>query len=136
MFLFLSKNMLYGGNWVKHPNQIISSENKINKGKNMFKINIKSKKFTTPDHTQNHVLKDIEFSIEENDFLSIIGPSGCGKTTILRILAGFDNDFDYSTGIIKYVHPDLEIQFITPERGRGRDKAYDIKQLQIKAEGI
>ena len=49
---------------------------------------------------------------------------------------GFDNDFDYSTGIIKYVHPDLEIQFITPERGRGRDKAYDIKQLQIKAEGI
>ena len=40
---------------------------------------------------------------------------------------GFDNDFDYSTGIIKYVHPDLEIQFITPERGRGRDKAYDIK---------
>ncbi|MHA1720197.1 MAG: ABC transporter ATP-binding protein [Promethearchaeota archaeon] len=62
----------------------------------MFKINIKSKKFTTPDHTQNHVLKDIEFSIEENDFLSIIGPSGCGKTTILRILAGFDNDFDGS----------------------------------------
>jgi len=49
---------------------------------------------------------------------------------------GFDNDFDYSTGIIKYVHPDLEIQFITPERGRGKDKAYDIKQFQIKVEGI
>ena len=49
---------------------------------------------------------------------------------------GFDSDYDYSTGIIKYVHPDLEIQFVTPERGRGRDTAYNIKQLQIKAEGI
>ena len=27
---------------------------------------------------------------------------------------GFDARFDYKTGLIKYVHPDLEIQFITP----------------------
>jgi len=47
----------------------------------------------------------------------------------------FDSDFDYSTGVIKYVHPDLEIQFITPERGRGRDTAYDIKQLQFSSSG-
>ena len=38
--------------------------------------------------------------------------------------------------LLNNVHPDLEIQFITPERGRGRDTAYDIKQLQVKAEGI
>ena len=48
----------------------------------------------------------------------------------------FDSDFDYSTGVIKYVHPDLEIQFLTPELGRGKDTAYDIKQLHVKAEGI
>lgn len=62
----------------------------------MFKINIKSKKFITPEKTENLVLKNLEFDVEENDFVSIIGPSGCGKTTILRILAGFDSDFDGS----------------------------------------
>ncbi len=62
----------------------------------MFKIQIKSKSFQTPDNTMNHVLQNLEFNIKEHDFISIIGPSGCGKTTILRILAGFDNDFDGS----------------------------------------
>ena len=34
------------------------------------------------------VLEDINFSVNEGEFLSILGPSGCGKTTILRILIG------------------------------------------------
>lgn len=49
---------------------------------------------------------------------------------------GFDNDFDYQTGLIKFVHPDLEIQFITPALGRGKDKPYEIKQFNINAEGL
>ncbi len=32
------------------------------------------------------VLRDISFSIEEGDLVSIIGPSGCGKSTLLRCL--------------------------------------------------
>ncbi|MHA1510539.1 MAG: ATP-binding cassette domain-containing protein, partial [Promethearchaeota archaeon] len=48
----------------------------------MFKIKIKSKSFQTPDNTTNQVLQNLEFKIEEHDFVSIIGPSGCGKTTI------------------------------------------------------
>jgi len=35
------------------------------------------------------VLKEINLTIKENEFLTLLGPSGCGKTTILRILAGF-----------------------------------------------
>jgi iron(III) transport system ATP-binding protein len=35
------------------------------------------------------VLKNINFSVYENDFFFILGPSGCGKTTLLRIIAGF-----------------------------------------------
>lgn len=35
------------------------------------------------------VLKNISFSVNENDFFFILGPSGCGKTTLLRIIAGF-----------------------------------------------
>lgn len=35
------------------------------------------------------VLKGINLSIYENEFVTLLGPSGCGKTTLLRILGGF-----------------------------------------------
>jgi len=34
------------------------------------------------------VLKDISFSVNEGEIVSIIGPTGCGKTTLLRIIDG------------------------------------------------
>jgi NitT/TauT family transport system ATP-binding protein len=33
-------------------------------------------------------LKDIDFSIGDGEFVSVVGPSGCGKSTLLKILAG------------------------------------------------
>jgi len=33
-------------------------------------------------------LRDINFAIEENEFVVVVGPSGCGKTTLLNIIAG------------------------------------------------
>ena len=49
---------------------------------------------------------------------------------------GFDSDFDYGTGLVKYVHPDLEIQFLTPALGQVKDTPYEIKSLNINAEGL
>lgn len=37
---------------------------------------------------KNKVLKDISFTVENGELVSILGPSGCGKTTTLRIIAG------------------------------------------------
>lgn len=33
-------------------------------------------------------LDDIDFAVQEREFISIVGPSGCGKSTLLKILAG------------------------------------------------
>ncbi|AKG75122.1 ABC transporter ATP-binding protein [Salinicoccus halodurans] len=37
------------------------------------------------------VLNDIDFNIEEGEFVSLAGPSGCGKSTILKLIAGLDS---------------------------------------------
>lgn len=40
---------------------------------------------------QFEVFSDIDLSIEENQFVSILGPSGCGKSTLLSMIAGLEN---------------------------------------------
>jgi zinc transport system ATP-binding protein len=36
----------------------------------------------------NIVLKDIDFRVNENDFIGVIGPNGGGKTTLLKVILG------------------------------------------------
>ncbi|MBE5975765.1 MAG: ABC transporter ATP-binding protein [Paenibacillaceae bacterium] len=37
------------------------------------------------------VLDDLNLSVKENTFVTLLGPSGCGKTTTLRIIGGFES---------------------------------------------
>ena len=37
-----------------------------------------------------HALDDVNITIKQGEFFSLLGPSGCGKTTLLRIIAGFE----------------------------------------------
>ena len=39
---------------------------------------------------ENHVLRDINLTIEDGDFMTLLGPSGCGKTTTLRVVSGLE----------------------------------------------
>ena len=41
------------------------------------------------------VLKDLNFTIPDGQFVVLIGPSGCGKTTTLNIIGGLDR---YTSG--------------------------------------
>jgi len=51
-----------------------------------------TKYFQDPVRVQ--VLKDIEFSLIEGEFASVIGKSGCGKSTLLYILSTMDTDYE------------------------------------------
>ncbi|WP_299831508.1 ABC transporter ATP-binding protein [uncultured Roseobacter sp.] len=44
-----------------------------------------------------HVLKDINLTVEEGEFVVFVGPSGCGKSTLLRVIAGLE---DASSGTV------------------------------------
>ncbi len=51
---------------------------------NILEISSVSKHFD-----EVRVLEQVNISVEEGEFFSILGPSGSGKTTILRLIAGF-----------------------------------------------
>ncbi len=57
----------------------------------MSKIEINN---LTVDYTEKKnsftALKDVSFSVEEGEFVSVIGSSGCGKSTLLSILEGIN----------------------------------------------
>jgi spermidine/putrescine transport system ATP-binding protein len=37
-----------------------------------------------------HAVDDVNLSIQNNEFFTLLGPSGCGKTTLLRMIAGLE----------------------------------------------
>ncbi len=37
------------------------------------------------------VLRDIDLTVEEGEFVVFVGPSGCGKSTLLRVIAGLED---------------------------------------------
>ncbi|MDD5477589.1 MAG: ABC transporter ATP-binding protein [Candidatus Omnitrophica bacterium] len=62
----------------------------MNNNKEMLKVSSICKSYR--DITSNlEVLKNINFSVAEGEFLAIQGPSGAGKSTLLHILGGLDN---------------------------------------------
>ena len=79
----------------RETNQIFATGNKelekeSKKNVNFSTGNIKKGfKGRRKGESDNQVLKDVSFEIEEGQFVCLLGPSGCGKTTTLTIVAGF-----------------------------------------------
>jgi NitT/TauT family transport system ATP-binding protein len=42
------------------------------------------------DRQSVQALSDVQFTVENGEFVCLVGPSGCGKTTLLRAIAGLE----------------------------------------------
>ena len=47
-------------------------------------------KWVNTGNNRNFLLRDINLSIKEGEFVSIMGPSGSGKTTLLNVIGMLD----------------------------------------------
>jgi nitrate/nitrite transport system ATP-binding protein len=52
-------------------------------------INLR-KSYRKADDTEFVVLDDVNLTVGENEYISVIGHSGCGKSTLLKIVAGLE----------------------------------------------
>lgn len=70
---------------------------------NVIEVKELSKSFKV-GNDEVQVLKNINFEVEEGEFVSIMGPSGGGKSTLLYLLGGLDKP---TTGQIKINNEDI-----------------------------
>lgn len=70
----------------------------------MLELNSLNKTYKNGVNTL-HVLKDINISIKQGEFVAIMGPSGSGKSTLLSILGILD---EFDTG--SYILNDIDMQ--------------------------
>ncbi|HEY5112284.1 MAG TPA: ABC transporter ATP-binding protein [Acidimicrobiales bacterium] len=63
------------------------------------------------------VLRNLDLTVKEGTFVSILGPSGSGKTSLLRVIAGFDRA-DRGTVRLGESIVDDPTHFIEPDRRR------------------
>jgi NitT/TauT family transport system ATP-binding protein len=57
---------------------------------NLLELKHVSKTFHRPGRKDTAALTDVNLSVDQGEFVTLIGPSGCGKSTLLRLIAGLD----------------------------------------------
>ena len=58
-------------------------------------------KWVNTGNNRTFILKDINLSVNEGEFLSIMGPSGSGKSTLLNVIGMLD---DFNEGEYNFLH--------------------------------
>lgn len=56
-------------------------------------------------------LQDINLTVKDGEFITLVGPSGCGKSTVLKIIAGLIKATEGEIKWQKYQNPDLAFVF-------------------------
>ncbi|MEG1705944.1 MAG: ABC transporter ATP-binding protein [Clostridia bacterium] len=74
----------------------------------MLRFKDVSKTFYTA-RAATQALKNLNFTVNKGEFLSIIGPSGCGKTTILSLICGLIKP---TTGEITFSEPNSAVAYM------------------------
>lgn len=72
----------------------IEASNQVKKQPEFLEINNLFKSYKNADGSEFSVLENINLSIGENEYISVIGHSGCGKSTLLKIVAGLEKQSD------------------------------------------
>lgn len=61
------------------------------------------------------VLEELELSVNQGEFISIVGRSGCGKSTFLRLLAGLDEptsgEIILNNKKMQGINPEIRVMF-------------------------
>ena len=92
--------------------------------------------------SDNQVLKDVSFEIEEGQFVCLLGPSGCGKTTTLTIVAGFQKPtegiIEVNGNVVTKPGPDRAFMFqnyaLFPWLKVGENIEYPMKKMKVPKE--
>ncbi len=99
---------------------------------------------------RREVLHNIDLTLKDNEFVSIVGTSGCGKSTLLSIAAGLE-DFDsgivavdgkpitgagLDRGVVYTLLPWLtarqNIEFALRAAGYGRGESFDLADQHLQ----
>jgi len=93
------------------------------------------------------VIHDVDFAINDGEFVVIVGPSGCGKSTLLRMIAGLEGitEGDISIGdrVVNKLEPaerDIAMVFqnyaLYPHMTVYKNMAYGLKIKKIPTDEI
>lgn len=58
-------------------------------------------KWINTGNNRNFLLKDVDLSVKEGEFISIMGPSGSGKSTLLNVIGMLD---EFNEGEYNFLH--------------------------------
>ena len=53
---------------------------------------------------QNHVLRNVDLTIQKGEFIAVMGPSGSGKSTLLYTISGMDH---INSGTVEFDHKEI-----------------------------
>ncbi len=96
---------------------------------------------------KTEVIHDVDFAINDGEFVVIVGPSGCGKSTLLRMIAGLESitEGEISIGdrVVNKLEPaerDIAMVFqnyaLYPHMTVYKNMAYGLKIKKIPADEI